>query len=350
MVRSVVVRSLLAFFVLGQSARAKVLEDPEAEEELDQTEAFTSPSPLEDLGHKTGEYADRARAAVSDATAASAEVYARINAENAEGAEVTANGVVGGSALAALQAQQAVDEAQSALGGATAAAAAAQKYFDAGSAAVAAVEGNAKTAGADGLKHMNPLFKKLADWKWQMNHDPVREATKAGQRAAKPFNDALMVSEKRAYDFEQRAKSLSGTAGFLRTTATATAGVAVGKQVVGDTKGAATDMKNAHQMVNQALFYDMQANMMIGQAKMWSTNIPTYMGAAQTVAQAAQHKFASSIYSPPGVAPGLAGLPPPTGKMFDGLVKGDDALVKGSWIAPPVGPGENGGAQFPPTP
>lgn len=275
---------------------------------------YTSPSPLEALGRNVGIVAKRARAASSDAVSAATEVYARFDAEGADLAATHARAAATLTQSNVGLAQGAVREATAGAQGATAAANSANAALAAGQASVAAVTAEAEAAGAKGLKHLAPLYKAMMDWKMTMFHPPTKEAIAAGLRAAKPFNDALQVVEKRVADYNQRAQFLSGQSQALKGAAFGLANAAVGAQAGGNVVQAGKDMQTAHQMVAQAMMFEAQGLKMQDQATLWSTNIPAYIGSAQGAAHTATHRFASGVFAPPPVATGFAGPPPPTGK------------------------------------
>merc|ERR1719310_1946130 len=89
-------------------------------------------------------------------------------------------------------------------------------------------------------------------------HDPVKEATKAGMKAALPYEKALQTIEKRVSDYETRATGLSNQARTLRTVATGMAGASVKLQAGGALKAAEDNMMNAHIMMNQATQFEAQ--------------------------------------------------------------------------------------------
>ena len=82
-------------------------------------------------------------------------------------------------------------------------------------------------------------------------HDPTKEATVAGMKAALPYERALQTIEKRVSDYETRALGLSNQARSLRTVAKGMADGAVAKQAGGALKAASKDM--IHQ--SSFLFY-----------------------------------------------------------------------------------------------
>merc|ERR1740133_166981 len=80
---------------------------------------------------------------------------------------------------------------------------------------------------------LNNLYMGLQEWKMKVLHDPTKEATKAGMKAALPYEKALQTIEKRVSDYETRATGLSNQARSLRTMAVGIADTAVKKQAGG---------------------------------------------------------------------------------------------------------------------
>jgi len=153
------------------------------------------------------------------------------------------------------------------------------------------------------------VFMDLQDWKMKVLHDPVKEATKAGMKAALPYEQALQTIEKRVSDYETRAAGLSSQARGLRTAATGLANTAVEKQAGGALKAAREDMMNAHTMMNQAAAFEAQGIKLINQAHTWNVQIPTYASAASGAAHQKTWQYAKQVFAPPPIS---SGLPPPT--------------------------------------
>merc|ERR1740117_2013877 len=159
---------------------------------------------------------------------------------------------------------------------------------------------------------LSNIYMGLQDWKMKVIHDPMKEATKAGMKAALPYEKALQTIEKRVSDYETRATGLSNQARSLRTIAVGLANGAVKKQAGGALKAASADMMNAHTMMNQATMFEAQGLKLIKTAQIWNVQIPSYVGAASGAAHAKTWQYAKHLYAPPPVS---FGVPPPT-KVF----------------------------------
>merc|ERR1719504_427348 len=130
--------------------------------------------------------------------------------------------------------------------------------------ALAAAKAGLKQAEASATAHIRQtvedeltnVYMGLQDWKMKVLHDPTKEATKAGMKAALPYERALQTLEKRVSDYETRATGLSNQARSLRTIAKGVADGAVAKQAGGALKAARDDMMNAHTMMNQAAQFE----------------------------------------------------------------------------------------------
>merc|ERR1719379_621153 len=70
---------------------------------------------------------------------------------------------------------------------------------------------------------------------------------------------------------------------------------------------------DAHQMMSQAADFDTQVLKLNLNAGALGLLLPAYVGAAQGAAQAATHRYAPAMFSPPGVGVGLGAImgPPP---------------------------------------
>mmetsp|Transcript_28412 Transcript_28412/g.45091 ORF Transcript_28412/g.45091 Transcript_28412/m.45091 type:complete len:312 (-) Transcript_28412:19-954(-) len=272
--------------------------------------AQTPPTPLERLGRETQIASNRALASASDALSASAETYARLDAEasaEARRAAMLDNGELAVNTLsikgAAVESQRAKASAENAAAQARAALVAAQ----AGAQAAKAQAATDVRAIVDG--ELSKLYMDLQDWKMKVLHDPMKEATKAGMKAALPYEKALQTIEKRVADFEQRATGLSNQARSLRTVAAGMADAAVEKQAGGALLAAQQDMMNAHTMMNQATAFEAQGLRLIKEANVWNIQIPTYVSAASGAAHQKTWQYAKKLYAPPPIS---YGLPPPT--------------------------------------
>lgn len=184
-------------------------------------------------------------------------------------------------------------------------------------AAMANALAGAKQAEASAATHVSQdvdgelsnIYMGLQEWKMKVLHDPVKEATKAGMKAALPYEKALQTIEKRVSDFEARSTGLSNQARSLRTVAVGLADGAVAKQAGGAGKAASQDMMNAHTMMAQAAQFEAQGLRLMKDAQIWNAQIPTYVGAASGAAHQKTWEYAKHLYAPPPIS---YGLPPPT--------------------------------------
>lgn len=268
------------------------------------------PTPLERLGRQTQVAATRASASASDARSAADEMGARLDAEasarSRRAAEVEASKIamktltIKGAALEAAKVQ---------VGAQNAAAAAAQTLANAKVGAKQAIAGAATFVTEKVDDELAHVFMDLQDWKMKVTHNPMKEATKAGMKAALPYERALQTIEKRVSDFETRATGLSNQARSLRTVAVGLADGAVKKQAGGALKAAQDDMMNAHTMINQAAQFEAQGLKLIAEAQKWNVQIPSYVGAAAGAAHQKTWQYAKKLYAPPPLS---FGMPPPT--------------------------------------
>jgi len=268
------------------------------------------PTPLERLGRETQVAAIRAQASASDARSAADEFEARLNAEasarskrqaNVVASEITMNTMtIKGAAIEAQKRQAATAYA---TGQAMSTLAAAQ----AGMASAKALAASHVTQEVNDA--LNNLYMGLQEWKMKVLHDPTKEATKAGMKAALPYEKALQTIEKRVSDYESRATGLSNQARGLRTIASGLAAAAVKKQGGGALKAAQEDMMNAHIMMNQATQFEAQGLGLIKSAQIWNVQIPTYVGAAAGAAHQKTWQYAKKLFAPVPVSFGAA---PPT--------------------------------------
>jgi len=271
------------------------------------------PTPLERLGRETQVQATRASASASDARSAADEMEARLAAEASARSRRAAEAAASEIAQRTLTIKGAAIEAQKAQAGTG-------MWTTEGAKVLAsAVAGMAK-AKKDAAVHvakevddeLQEVYMGLQDWKMKVIHDPMKEATKAGMKAALPYEKALQTIEKRVSDYETRATGLSNQARSLRTMAVGLADGAVKKQAGGALKAAETDMMQAHTMMNQATMFEAQGLKLIKQAQIWNVQIPTYVGAASGAAHQKTWQYAKKLYAPPPIS---MGLPPPT-KVF----------------------------------
>merc|ERR1719198_2126924 len=186
--------------------------------------------------------------------------------------------------------------------------------------ALAAAKAGVKKAEDTAVKHIRKIveddltsvYMGLQDWKMKVMHDPVKEATVAGMKAALPYERALQTIEKRVSDYETRAEGLSNQARTLRTVAKAMADGAVAKQAGGALKAASKDMMNAHIMMGQAAQFEAQGLRLMKDAQLWNPLIPVYTGAAAAASHQKTWQYAKNLYAPPP----LAGGPPPPTPVF----------------------------------
>jgi hypothetical protein len=267
------------------------------------------PTPLERLGRQTQVASIRAVAASSDARSAADEMEARLNAEASARSKQAAKVVASEIAVRTLSIKGAAIEAQKESAGT---AAETQRTFNALNAAKAGLKAAEASAAAhvseEVEKELQNVYMGLQDWKMKVLHDPVKEATKAGMKAALPYEKALQTIEKRVSDYETRATGLSTQARTLRTVATGMAGAAVKLQAGGALKAAQDNMQNAHIMMNQATQFEAQGLRLMKDAQIWNVQIPTYVGAAAGAAHQKTWQYAKKLYAPIPFSPGA---PPP---------------------------------------
>lgn len=268
------------------------------------------PTPLERLSRQTQVQATRASASASDARSAADEMEARLAAEasarSRRSAEADAT-MIAQRTLTIKGASIEAAKAQSATASWTTEAANTLAQAQAGMASAKALA--AKHVSHEVDAELANIYMGLQDWKMKVIHDPAKEATKAGMKAALPYEKALQTIEKRVSDYETRATGLSTQARGLRTIAVGLADGAVQKQAGGATEAASKDMMAAHTMMNQATMFEAQGLKLIKQAQIWNVQIPTYVGAASGAAHAKTWQYAKKLYAPPPVS---FGLPPPT--------------------------------------
>lgn len=256
----------------------------------------------------------QAQAAAADARAAASQVGTRGYADQATASEANSQADALRAEFAAPTTDQALGEAKDQV-----AAAAASQHQS--SAAVGTAQGLANTAAAKGTDYgtktshevLGDLMKSFQDWRFSVLHNKESEARKAAQKAEEPYTEALVKTEKRIQDLQQRADGLAGSASSLRNIAVATANVAVAQQKIVDLKGAQANMMNAHQMLAQANDYDKQAQKLGEQAKILQLNVPGYQAAAQMAGAYFGHRYNPEGRPPPPVNPfGFTLAPPPT--------------------------------------
>jgi len=254
-----------------------------------------------------------AAAAASDARAAASEVGAQGSAESTQDSAHDAGKDHLAATAVAPMSHQAVEEgkvqvtrSEYALRQAKAAEGTAKILAE------SAVEKGQKRADADTHAALGDLFKQYEDWRFSVLHDPETEARLAAAKHEKPYVDALMKTEKRIEDMQQRSQGLSGQAASLRNIAVGTANLAVAKQAATDLDGAAKDMMNAHQMMAQANDFDTQAGKMQLQAQVLQLNVPGYQAAEQMAGAFWGHRYNPDGRPPPPVNPfGFTPPPPP---------------------------------------
>lgn len=161
-----------------------------------------------------------------------------------------------------------------------------------------------------------PTLQKLQEWKMSVLHDPYSESRKAAQKAADPYQKAMMVTEKRINEYQQRAESLNSQAFALQGLAKGTAATAVAKQAAVDLEGAQTDMMNAHHMMAQAANFGAQAFKLQEKAKVLQINIPAYSAAAAGAAATTAYRYDPIHVPPPPVSPMAFNPPPPATNVF----------------------------------
>jgi len=289
----------LLFWVRAVAASASEQEPPKP------------PTPLERLGRQTQVAATRAIASASDARSAADEMEARLSAEASANSRRSAERDISEMSLRTITIKGAAIQAEQEQAGAEKAAA------DSAS-VLASAKATLTQAVDDGVAHvkqevngeLSNLYMGLQEWKMKVLHDPRKEATKAGMKAALPYNSALQTIEKRVADYEERATGLSNQARSLRTLAVGLANTAVKKQAGNDLYGAQADMMNAHTMMNQAAQFESQGLRLIKEAQVWNIQVPVYVGAASGAAHEKTWQYGKKLYAP---LPISFGLPPPTG-------------------------------------
>merc|ERR1719161_2192348 len=200
-------------------------------------------------------------------------------------------------------------EAQKQQAGAASAAGEAKAALLAAKAGVAQAEKDASDEVKPAVdSKLSSVLMDLQDWKMKVLHNPRQEATRAGVKAALPYEKALQTIEKRVSDYETRATGLSNQARTLRTVATGMAGAAVKLQAGGALKAAQDNMQNAHIMMNQAAQFEAQGLRLMKDAQIWNVQIPTYVGAAAGAAHQKTWQYAKKLYAPVPFSPGA---PPP---------------------------------------
>jgi len=268
------------------------------------------PTPLERLGRETQVASIRAAASASDARSAAGETEARIAAEDSSRSRRAAQVVASEIALKTRTIQGAAIEAQKAAVGTGMAAARAQNALEAAKVGMKQAEASASAHVSEEVNNeLSGIYMGLQEWKMKVLHDPLKEATKAGMKAALPYEKALQTIEKRVSDYETRATGLSNQARSLRTVAVGLATGAVQKQAGGALEAARKDMMNAHTMMNQATQFEAQGLRLIKDAQVWNVQIPTYVGAAAGAAHQKTWQYAKKLFAPQPVS---FGLPPPT--------------------------------------
>lgn len=244
----------------------------------------------------------QAQAAGADARAAASQVGTRGFAEQAAAAEANAKQSALTADVMAPTTGHALDEANAQV-------LAAEASVQQADASVSTADGLAKTAAARGtetgtkLAHeaLGDVMKEFQDWRYKVLHDPESEARKAAQKAEQPYVDALMKTEKRINDIQQRSDGLTAQASNLRNLAVGTANVAVAQQAIVDLKGAQQNMMNAHQFMSQANNFDKQAQKLGEQAKVLQLNVPGYQAAAQMAGAYFGHRYNPDGRPPPPV-------------------------------------------------
>lgn len=270
------------------------------------------PTPLENLGHNAEVAATRSQTASSDATSVASEVGARLDAENADLAAYASQEAADKTVSDQISVKGAVQQLQQTQQNIAFQANAVKAAFDQGSQYYNNLEAMSASKATTAIKaQLAPLYKRLQDWKMAVLHDPVREGRAAGMRAAKPYEDALKITERRTAAVEQKAASLSSQARGLRINSYGLANGAVLKQAAGDLGGAAQDMMNAHQMMNQAAAFEVQGLELQKTAQALAVNIPAYAKAAQDAAHLETFKMAKHKFAPPPMPPPGAALPLP---------------------------------------
>jgi hypothetical protein len=274
---------------------------------------FDSPSSLEKLGRQTQVASIRAAAASSDARSAANEMDARLDTQASAHSKNAAKVVASEIAVRSLSIKGAAIQAQKEEAGTVAAT---QQTFNALDAAKAGIEAAEASAAAHVTKEVDKdlasTYMGLQDWKMKLLHDPVKEASKAGMKAALPYEKALQTIEKRVSDYETRAIALSNQARTLRTAATGMAGASVKLQAGGALKAAEDNMMNAHIMMNQATQFEAQGLRLLKDAHIWNVQIPTYAGAATDAAHQKTRQYVKRFYAPTPFSPG----PPPPTNVF----------------------------------
>merc|ERR1719456_200022 len=205
----------------------------------------------------------------------------------------------------------AVEEAKKQAAGAERAESMAASAFEAGELAVKdATKSSAEFGEEEMGTKWSETIKELQDWKMDVLHPLTVEARRLGHQAAKPYEKAMMVTEKRIAEYQQRATGLVAQADGLRAAAVGLANGAVTKQAGGNLAGASKDMMDAHQMMSQASLFHQQATKLMMSAQALQINIPAYQGAAQAAQHAEVFKMAPKLFAPPPV-PVSPGMPPP---------------------------------------
>lgn len=160
-------------------------------------------------------------------------------------------------------------------------------------------------------KQMGPRLRKVQEWKMAVLHDPKAEAEKAAQKAAAPYEKAMIKTEMKVSKLQAQAQVLGQRSYQLANVARANAKNAVAKQADVDLDGASQDMILAHQQMATAIYNGYQALGISANAQGLQINIPAYQAAAQGAALSTQHRYDPKDYPPPPVSPKAWNPPPP---------------------------------------
>jgi len=290
-------------------------EDPPADDEGDEgADQYTPPeSPMDDLTYDVNRASHSAQASSSDARSVAAEVAAGMAAEDGISSQHQAERMAAENAHNEPFLAGTVTESDHQKGAAGRAKSATGETVEASKLMQAqAVQDAAAWASKETESKLADVYKGLMDWKYEVLHDPVSEAKIAAQKAAAPYEKAMLTMERRINEYQQRATDLQNQAYGLQGAAVGLAKGAVGQQAGGAIGPAAANMKAAHHMMAQAASLGAQAAKVQLEAQNMQINfIPAYQGAQMMAAAAAAHRYNPSGYAPPPVSPNAFNPPAP---------------------------------------
>mmetsp|Transcript_6591 Transcript_6591/g.11460 ORF Transcript_6591/g.11460 Transcript_6591/m.11460 type:complete len:307 (-) Transcript_6591:23-943(-) len=252
---------------------------------------------------------DTSMSSVAARTAAK-EVYARLDAEEAEGAASKTDDITSQTMEIATEARRDLRGSIAAAQGATSAAKASKEALAWAEKYANSIEAEAgKQAAAMVRQRLAGLLRELQEWKAQLLHNPVDAALTAGAKAALPYQEMAQALDRKAVVAGREVARLNAQAQMRSEAAKDVAEDAAAKGAEGDHAGAEKAQALSEQLAEEAAALKRQGVELQSQVDRIEAQIPSYLDGAELAGSQAAHMNSAGTYGPPLVAHQLPVLP-----------------------------------------